>query len=144
LSVTEEAASLVSGTAPLIVVSLAVGSVLEVRAVDEEFTRAASVLAEEEGGACFLSLAEVEDSLVAKLVTLESEIVAGVDDLVEATTLLSDVVETGVATAEGVDIGPLEIEVEVAEMVEEVVEGGTTSMELVAEVLDLVMVKGVS
>jgi len=141
LSVTEEAVSLMSGTAPLIVVSLAVGSVLEVRAVDEEFTRAASVLAEEVGGAGFLSLAE--DSLVAELVTLESEIVGVmVDDIVEATTSL--VVETGVVTAEGVDVGPIEAAVEVAEVVEEVVEAELTSIALVAEVLDLVMVKGVS
>jgi len=139
--VTEEAVSLMSGTAPLIVVSLAVGSVLEVRAVDEEFTRAASVLAEEVGGAGFLSLAE--DSLVAELVTLESEIVGVmVDDIVEATTSL--VVETGVVTAEGVDVGPIEAAVEVAEVVEEVVEAELTSIALVAEVLDLVMVKGVS
>jgi len=79
---------------------------------------------------------------------LESEIVAGVgvivDDFVEATTLLSDVVETGVATAEGVDVGPFEAAVEVTEVVEEVVEAEPTSMALVAEVLDLVMVKDVS
>jgi len=119
--------------------------VVEVGTVDEEFTRAASVLTGA-GGAGFLSLAEVEDSLVAEivsLVTLSSEIVAGagviVGDLEEATTLLADVVETGVATA-GVDVGPLEIAVEVVE----VVKGGTTSVALVAEVLDLVMVKEVS
>jgi len=123
-----------------------VGGVVEVRAEDEEFTRAASVLAEDVGGAGFLSLTEVEVSLVAEIVslkvTLESEIVAGagviVDDLVEATTLLSDVVEAGVATAEGVDVGPFEISVEVADVVE-VVEAGITS--LVAEPFDLVMVK---
>jgi len=123
-----------------------VGGVVEVRAEDEEFTRAASVLAEDVGGAGFLSLTEVEVSLVAEIVslkvTLESEIVAGagviVDDLVEATTLLSDVVEAGVATAEGVDVGPFEISVEVADVVE-VVEDGITS--LVAEPFDLVMVK---
>jgi len=106
------------------------------------------VLAEERG-AGFLSLAEeVEDSLEAEMVSLkvalESKIVAGVgvmvDDLVEATTLLSGVVETGVATAEGVDVGPLEVAVDVAE----VVEAGITSMALVAEVLDLVMVEEVS
>jgi len=66
-----------------------------------------------------------------------------IGDLVEATTLLSDVVETGVATAEGVDVGPLEI-VEVTEEVDEVVEAEIASMALVAEVLDLVMVKEVS
>jgi len=123
-----------------------VGGVVEVRAEDEEFTRAASVLAEDVGGAGFLSLTEVEVSLVAEIVslkvTLESEIVAGagviVDDLVEATTLLSDVVEAGVATAEGVDVGPFEISVEVADVVE-VVEAGITS--LVAEPFDLVIVK---
>jgi len=149
--VTEEAVSLMSGTAPLIVVSLAVGSVLEVRAVDEEFTRAASVLAEEVVGAGFLSLAEVEDSLVVSLkVTFESKIVAGVgvmvDDIVEATTLLSVVVETGVITAEGADVGVglLEVAVEVAELVEEVVAAGMTSIALLVEVLDLVMVKEVS
>ena len=151
MSVTEEAVSLMLGTAPLIVVSLAVGSVLEVRAVDEEFTRAASVLAEEVGGAGFLSLAEVEDSLVARIaslkVTLESKIVAGVgvmvDDIVEATTLLSVVVETGVVTAEGADVGLLEVAVEVAELIEEVVAAGMTSIALLVEVLDLVMVKEV-
>ena len=119
------------------------GGVVEVRAEDEEFTRAASVLAEDVGGAGVLSLTEVEVSLVAEIVslkvTLESEIVAGagviVDDLVEATTLLSDVVEAGVATAEGVDVGPFEISVEVAD----VVEAGVTS--LVAEPFNLVMVK---
>jgi len=95
-------------------------------------------------------LAEVKGEvaeLVLLVVTLESEIVAGVgvivDDLVEATTLLSDVVETGVATAEGEDVGPLEIAVEI-EVVEEVVEAGIASLTLVAEVLDLVMVKEVS
>ena len=151
MSVTEEAVSLMSGTAPSIVVSLAVGSVLEVRAVDEEFTRAASVLAEEVGGAGFLSLAEVEDSLVARIVslkvTLESKIAAGVgimvDDIVEATTLLSVVVETGVVTAEGADVGLLEVAVEVAELIEEVVAAGMTSIALLVEVLDLVMVKEV-
>ena len=128
---------------------LSVGGVVDVGAVDEEFTGEASVLAEEVGGADFLSLAEVKGSLVAEIVslrvTLESEIVAGlgvvVDDLAEATALLSDVVETGVATAEGVDVGPLEIAVEVAEVVEEVVDDEIASMALVAEVLDLVMVK---
>jgi len=127
------------------------GGAVEVGAVDEEFPRKASVPAEEVGGAGFLSLAEVEGSLVAEIeslrVTLESEMAgAGVmiGDLVEATTLLSGVVETGVATAEGVDVGPLEIAVEVAEVVEEVVEAEIASMALVAEVLDLVMVKEVS
>merc|ERR1740131_640331 len=105
----------------MIVVSLAsisvVGGVVGVGAVDEEFTRTASVPTGA-GGAGFLSFAEVEDSLVAEivsLVTLSSEIVAGagviVGDLEEATTLLADVVETGVATA--TDVGPLEIAVEV-------------------------------
>ena len=124
------------------------GGVVEVGTVDEEFPREASVLAEEVGGAGFLSLAEVKSSLVAEIeslrVTLESEMAgAGViiGDLVEATALLSDVVETGVATAEGVDVGPLEIAVEVAEVVEEVVDDEIASMALVAEVLDLVMVK---
>ena len=146
------------GTALLTVVSLAsilsVGSVVEVGTVDEEFTRAASVLVEEVGGASFLSWAEVEGSLVAECeslkVTLASEIEAGVvlvDDLMEATTLLSDVVETVVVTAEGVDVRPLEVadkgEEVVAEMVEEVVEAGITSMALVAEIFDLVMIKEV-
>jgi len=97
-----------------------------------------------------MSLAGVKGEvaeLVLLVVTLESEIVAGVgvivDDLVEATTLLSVVVETGVATAEGVDVRPLEVAVEV-EVVAEVVEAGITSLTLVAEVLDLVMVKEVS
>jgi len=123
-----------------------VGGVVGVGAVDEEFTRAASVPTGA-GGAGFLSLAEVEDSMVAEivsLVTLNSEVVAGagviVDDLEEVTTLLVDVVETGVATAEGVDDGTFELAVEVAE----VVEVGTTSEALVADVLDLVMVKEVS
>ena len=121
------------------------GAVVEAEVVDKGLMGAVSVLVEEEG-AGFLSLTEVEVSLVAEIVslkvTLESEIVAGagviVDDLVEATTLLSDVVEAGVATAEGVDVGPFEISVEVAELVE-VVEAGITS--LVAEPFDLVMVK---
>jgi len=128
-----------------------VGGVVEVGAVDEEFPREASVLAEEVGGAGFLSLAEVKDSLVAEIeslrVTLESEIAgagAMIGDLVEATTLLSGVVETGVATAEGVNVGPLEIAVEVVKVVEEVVGAEIASMALVAEVLDLVMVKEVS
>jgi len=103
--------------------------VVEVVAVDEEFTRAASVLAEV-GGAGFLSLAPVEDSLVAEIVplkvTLESGIVAGVgvmvDEFVEVTTLLSDEVEASVAVAVA----------------------GITSMALVADVLDLVMVKDIS
>jgi len=121
----------------------------EVGAVDEEFTREASVPTGA-GGAGFLSLAEVEDSLVAEivsLVTLNSEVVAGagviVDDLEEVTTLLADEVETGVAT-EGVDVGPLEVAVEVTVEDAEMVEVGTTSEALVAEVLDLVMVKEVS
>jgi len=124
--------------------------VFEVGTVDEEFTREASVLADEVGEAEFLSLAEVKGEvaeLVLLVVALESEVVAGVgvivDDLVEATTLLSDVVETGVATAEGEDVGPLEIAVEI-EVVEEVVEAGIASLTLVAEVLDFVMVKEVS
>jgi len=124
--------------------------VVEDGTVDEEFTREASVLAEEVGEAGFLSLAEVKGEVaefVLLVVTLESEIVAGVkvivDDIVEATTLLSDVVETGVAAAEGVNVGPLEVAVEV-EVVEEVVEAGIASLTLVAEVLDLVMVKEVS
>jgi len=94
--------------------------VVEVGTADEEFTREASVPAEEVGEAGFLSLAEVKGEvaeLVLLVVTLESEIVAGVgvivDDLVEATTLLTDEVETGVATAEGVDFRPLEVAVEV-------------------------------
>jgi len=126
--------------------SLAVGGVVEIGAVDEGFAREVSVLADEVGEAGFLSLAEVKGKvaeLVSLIVTLESEIVAGVgvivDDLVEATTLLSDVVETGVATAEGEDVGPLEVAVEI-----EVVEAGIASLTLVAEVLDLVMVKEVS
>ena len=128
---------------------MAVGGVVEIGAVDEGFAREVSVLAEEVGEAGFLSLAEVEGKvaeLVLLVVTLESEIVAGVgvivdDDLVEATTLL-DEVETGVATAEGVDVGLLEVAVEV-EVVEEVVEAVIASLMLGAEVLDLVMVKEV-
>jgi len=124
-----------------------VEGVVGVGTVDEGFTREASVLAEEVG---FLSLAEVKGEvaeLVLLVVTLESKIVAGVevivDDLVEATTLLTDEVETGVATAEGVDVGLLEVAVEV-EVVEEVVEAVIASLMLGAEVLDLVMVKEVS
>jgi len=126
-----------------------VGGVVEVGVVDEGFTREASVLAEEVGEAAFLSLAEVKGEvaeLVLLVVTLESKIVAGVgvivDDLVEATTLLSDVVETGVAI-EGVDVGPLEVAVEVEVVIEEV-EAGIASLTLVAEDLNLVMVKEVS
>ena len=129
--------------------SLAVGGVVEIGAVDEGFAREVSVLADEVGEAGFLSLAEVKGKvaeLVLLIVTLESEIVAGVgvivDDLVEATTLLTDEVETGVATAEGVDVGLLEVAVEV-EVVEEVVEAVIASLMLGAEVLDLVMVKEV-
>ena len=134
-----------SGTVPLIFVSLAVEGVVEDGTVGGEFTRAASVLVDEVEGADFLSLAEVEGSSVAEMASLK---VAGagviVDDLVEATTLLSDELETGVATAAGVDVGPFEVAVEVAEVVEEVVEvdeAGLTFMALVAEDLDLVMVK---
>jgi len=137
-----------SGTVPLIFVSLAVEGVVEDETVGGEFTRAASVLVDEVEGADFLSLAEVEGSSVAEMASLK---VAGagviVDDLVEATTLLSDELETGVATAAGVDVGPFEVAVEVAEVVEEVVEvdeAGLTSMALVAEDLDLVMVKEIS
>ena len=142
-----------SGTASLAGI-LAVGDVVEVMTVDEGFTREASVLADEVKEAGFLSLAEVKGEvaeLVLLVVTLESEIVAGVgvivDDLVEATTLLTDEVETGVAAAEGVNVGPLEVAVDVAEVVAEVVEevvgAGITSLALGAEVLDLVMVKEV-
>jgi len=108
------------------------------------------VLAEEVGGAGFLSLAEVVNSLVAVPleVTLESGTVAGegvmVDDIVEATTMLADAVETGEATAAGVDVGPFEVTDDVTEVVEEMVEAGLTSRALVAEVLDLVMVKEIS
>ena len=141
------------GTASLAGI-LAVGGVVEVGAVDEEFTGEASVLADEVKEAGFLSLAEVKGEvaeLVSLIVTLESEIVAGVgvivDDLVEVTTLLTDEVETGVAAAEGVNVGPLEVAVDVAEVVAEVVEevvgAGITSLALGAEVLDLVMVKEV-
>jgi len=146
LSVTEDV-SLMSGTVPLIFVSLAVEGVVEDGAVGGEFTRAASVLVDEVEGADFLSLAEVECSLVAEMASLK---VTGagviVDDLVEATTLLTDELETGAATASGVDVGPFEVAVEVAEVVEvvEVDEAGLTSMALVAEDLDLVMVKEIS
>jgi len=140
--------SLMSGTVLLIFVSLAVEGVVEDGAVGGEFTRAASVLVDEVEGADFLSLAEVEGSSVAEMASLK---VAGagviVDDLVEATTLLSDELETGVATAAGVDVGPFEVAVEVAEVVEEVVEvdeAGLTSMALVAEDFDLVMIKEIS
>jgi len=146
LSETEDV-SLKSGTVPLIFVSLAVEGVVDDGTVGGELTRAASVLVDEEG-VDFLSLAEVESSSVAEMALLK---VAGagviVDDLVEATTLLSDELETGVATAAGVDVGPFEVAVEVAEVVEEVVEvdeAGLTSMALVAEDLDLVMVKEIS
>jgi len=150
LSLTDEEVSPMSETASLTVVVLAVGGAVEIGSMDEEFTREASVLAEEVGGTGFLSLAEVVDSLVAELVslkvTLESGTVAGewvmVDGIVEATTLLADAVEPGEATAAGVDVGPFEVTVEVAEVVEaieEVVEAGLTSKALVAEVL--VMVK---
>jgi len=147
LSETEDV-SLMSGTVPLIFVSLAVEGVVEDETVGGEFTRAASVLVDEVEGADFLSLAEVEGSSVAEMASLK---VAGagviVDDLVEATTLLSDELETGVATAAGVDVGPFEVAVEVAEVVEEVVEvdeAGLTSMALVAEDFDLVMIKEIS
>jgi len=146
LSETEDV-SLMSGTVPLIFVSLAVEGVVEDGAVNGEFPRAASVLVDEVEGADFLSLAEVEGSSVAEMALLK---VAGagviVDDLVEATTLLSDELETGVATAAGVDVGPFEVAVEVAEVVEvvEVDEAGLTSMAFVAEDLDLVMVKEIS
>jgi len=146
LSETEDV-SLKSGTVPLIFVSLAVEGVVDDGTVGGELTRAASVLVDEEG-VDFLSLAEVESSSVAEMALLK---VAGagviVDDLVEATTLLSDELETGVATAAGVDVGPFEVAVEVAEVVEEVVEvdeAGLTSMALVAEDLDLVMVREIS
>ena len=144
MSETEDV-SLMSGTAPLIFVSLAVEGVVKDGTVGGEFTRAASVLVDEVEGADFLSLAEVEGSSVAEIASLK---VAGagviVDDLVEATTLLSDELETGVATAAGVDVGPFEVAVEVAEVVEELIEvdeAGLTSMALVAEDLDLVIVK---
>jgi len=144
-----------SGTASLTVVVLAVGGVVEIGSMDEEFTREASELAEVRG-AGFLSLTEVVDSLVAELVplkvTLESGTVAGegvmVDDTVEVTTMLADAVKPGEDTAAGVDVGPFEVTVEIAEVVEEpieeVVEAGLTSKALVAEVLDLVMVKDIS
>jgi len=67
-----------------------------------------------------------------------------VDDIVEATTLLSVVVEIGVVTAEGADVGLLEEAVKVAELVEEVVTAGMTSIALLVEILDLIMVKEVS
>ena len=106
------------------------GDVVEVMTVDEGFTREASVLAEEVRGAGFLSLAEVVDSLVAEIVSLK-------------VILEDEVVETGVATAAGVNVGPFEVAVKVAEVVEEEVGAVLISLALVAEGLDLVMVKEV-
>ena len=150
--------SLMAGTVSLAarVVSLldilAVGAVVKAGAVDEDSMGTASVLAEVVGGAGFFSLAEIEVSLRAETVllvtgvvslevTLASGIAVGaevaVEIVFEVATLFADEVETGVAMEEGVVVEPLEVAPELAD----VVEAGLASVALLADDLDLVMIR---
>jgi len=132
---------------------LAVGSVVEAGVVDKELMGAASVLAEE--GAGFLSLAEVEVSLIDEMVSMTDGVVSsivalamgtvveaevGVEEVFEVASLLADVVETGVAMTEGVTMAEEVVPFEVTPELTDVVEAGIASMALLTEDFDLVIV----
>jgi len=136
------------------VVPLAVGSVVEAEVVDEELMGAGSVLAEEEG-AGFLSLADVEVSLIAEIASMTDGVVSftvalalgavveaevGVEEVFEVASLLADVVETGVAMTEGVTMAEEVVPFEVTPELTDVVEAGIASMALLTEDFDLVIV----
>jgi len=133
---------------------LAVGAVVETEVVDKELMGAASVLAEEEG-AGFLSLAEVEVSLTAEMVSITDGVVSstvalamgpvveaevGVEEVFEVASLLADVVETGVAMTEGATMAEEVVPFEVTPELTDVVGAGIASMALLTEDFDLVIV----
>jgi len=133
---------------------LAVGAVVEAGAVEEDSMATASVLAEVVGGAGF-SLAEIEVSLRAEtallmtgVVSLEVTLALGiaveaevaVEIVLEVATLFADEVETGVAMEEGMVVEPLEVTPELAD----VVEAGLASVALLADDLDLVIIREIS
>jgi len=132
---------------------MAVGAVVEAEIVDKELMGAASVLAEE--GAGFLSLAEVEVSLIAGVVSMPDgvgsstvalslgtvvEAEVGVEEVFEVASLLADVVEAGVAMTEGVTMAEEVVPFEVTPELTGVVEAGIASMALLTEDFDLVIV----
>jgi len=127
--------------------------VVDAEVVDEESMGAASVLAEE--GAGFLSLADVEVSLLAEMVSMTDGVVSstdpltlgtvaeaevGVEEVLEVASILADVVETGVAMTEGITMAEVLVPLEVTTKLTDVVEAGIASMALLAEDLDFGMV----
>jgi len=118
---------------------MAVGAVVEEDVVDKELTGAASVLAEEEG-ADFLSLAEVEVSLIAEVVSMIDGVVSSTVALAMGTVVEADVVETGVAVTEGITMAEVLVTLEVTPELPDVVEAGLASLALFTEDLDLVIV----
>jgi len=118
---------------------MAVGAVVEEDVVDKELTGAASVLAEEEG-ADFLSLAEVEVSLIAEVVSMIDGVVSSTVALAMGTVVEADVVETGVAVTEGITMAEVLVTLEVTPELPDVVEAGLASLALLTEDLDLVIV----
>ena len=132
---------------------LAVGSVVEAEVVVKELMEAASVVAEEEGAGS-LSLAEVEVSLIAGVVSMTDGVMSssvalamgpvveadvGVEEVFEVASLLADVVETGVAMTEGATMAEEVVPFEVTTELTNVVEAGIASMALLTEDFDLVI-----
>jgi len=117
---------------------MAVGAVVEEDVVDKELMGAASVLAEEEG-ADFLSLAEVEVSLIAEVVSMIDGVVSSTVALAKGTVVEADVVETGVAVTEGITTAEVLVTLEVTPELPDVVEAGLASLALLTEDLDLVI-----
>jgi len=130
--------------------------VVKAEATDEDSMETASVLAEVVGGAGF-SLAEIEVSsraetalLMTGVVSLEVTLASGiaveaevaVEIVLEVATLFADEVETGVAMEEGMVVEPL-VTPELADVVE-AGEGGLASVALLADDLDLVMIREIS
>jgi len=128
---------------------LAVGSVVEAEVLDKELMGAVSVLAG------FLSLAEVEVSLIAGVVSMTDGVVSssvalamgtvveadvGVEEVLEVASLLADVVETGAAMTEGATMAEEVVPFEVTPELTDVVEAGIASMALLTEDFDLVIV----
>jgi len=126
---------------------------VEAEVVDKELMGAASVLAEE--GAGFLSLAEVEVSLIDEMVSMTDGVVSsivalalgtvfeaevGVEEVLEVASLLVDVVETGVAMTEGATMAEEVVPFEVTPELTDVVEAGIASMALLTEDFDLVII----
>ena len=133
---------------------LAVGSVVEAEVVVKELMEAASVVAEEEGAGS-LSLAEVEVSLIAGVVSMTDGVMSssvalamgpvveadvGVGEVLETVSLLADVVEAGVAMTEGATMAEEVVPFEVTPELTDVVEAGIASMALLTEDFDLVIV----